>query len=653
MAKKKVHRAGPASAGPVPGEGVQQLPSSRRVTYWCATLAFVMPLGVYLLTHCPSVSLVDSGELLLAVHDFGVAHPPGFPFYVLAAHLFTKVPWISPARAVNLFSAVAAGMALAVLFWAVRHWIMAIARGDRRATLKQGKQGLMLPSMVSDVSALVATLCLGFSFIVWGFSTLAEVYSLNLACLVVSLWALLAWDNQEDKNQRRYIVIAAGFLGLGLSVHNATIMLTLPGFLALVLTAPITRSARLKVTLIAAGVIIPVVVIFYGTIYWRATIPPIFNWGSATDFQRWVWHFTGRQYQSFLFSSSMAAFWATAQRELLRILSHLVWQWTPLGFVVAAGGLVKLWRVKRLFLVALLLIGCNVAYSLSYEINEDKEAYYITTFLVATLCLGYGLAELLKKVAIWSKQQLAKAMVLCCCLPLVILIAHWSECDRSDDDRAQKLWADLSAELEQGALLLTTEWQLYAPWLYLHHVEGFREDLQIIDINLMRRSWYLEYLRQEYPDLMAAVKNEDDRFTEQLLKFEYKHPYEPSVIQARFVELLNALVTTGIRRGASHITVPNEPELAKDLIWAPWGLTFKVFLTEESLAEPPPIRQPTISQWLYGKDDLGGKKVRWLYGTMLNHRARWHTLKGEHALARKAEQYSRMVGNPSVQYPHH
>ena len=40
-------------------------------------------LLVYLTTVSPGVNFIDSGELITAVHEPGIAHPPGYPLYVL------------------------------------------------------------------------------------------------------------------------------------------------------------------------------------------------------------------------------------------------------------------------------------------------------------------------------------------------------------------------------------------------------------------------------------------------------------------------------------------------------------------------------------------------------------------------------------------
>ncbi|HLF82731.1 MAG TPA: DUF2723 domain-containing protein, partial [Blastocatellia bacterium] len=63
---------------------VNQLQTSR-IRIACSLLVFIASLVVYTRTLAPTVTLVDSGELIVAARSLGVAHPPGFPLYVLLA----------------------------------------------------------------------------------------------------------------------------------------------------------------------------------------------------------------------------------------------------------------------------------------------------------------------------------------------------------------------------------------------------------------------------------------------------------------------------------------------------------------------------------------------------------------------------------------
>src|SRR4030081_2819213 len=80
-----------------------------------AILMFVITLVVYGATLAPTVTFVDSGELIVAAKYLGVAHPPGTPLYVLLAHLFTLLPFGNVAARVNFASALFAALAASVM----------------------------------------------------------------------------------------------------------------------------------------------------------------------------------------------------------------------------------------------------------------------------------------------------------------------------------------------------------------------------------------------------------------------------------------------------------------------------------------------------------------------------------------------------------
>ena len=50
--------------------------------------------------------------------------------------------------------------------------------------------------------------------------------------------------------------------------------------------------------------------------------------------------------------------------------------------------------------------------------------------------------------------------------------------------------------MERGSLLLTLDWQVASPMLYTREVEHLRRDVRVIDVNLLRRLWYFDYLKR-------------------------------------------------------------------------------------------------------------------------------------------------------------
>src|SRR4030095_14143118 len=106
---------------------VMQLPgerSSRGKTLGSAALVFLVAVFVSFWTLAPTVTLVDSGELIVAARFLGVAHPPGFPLYVMLTHLASLLPIGNIAARINFASAFFAALACAMLTLVVAELIV-------------------------------------------------------------------------------------------------------------------------------------------------------------------------------------------------------------------------------------------------------------------------------------------------------------------------------------------------------------------------------------------------------------------------------------------------------------------------------------------------------------------------------------------------
>src|SRR5262245_1460464 len=88
---KAVAAPKPSPAPPAPG------PEPDRAALVGAGIVAVIAFTLYALTAQPSVPPGDSGELISAASVLGVAHPPGYPLYMLVGHLARLLPGGSPA----------------------------------------------------------------------------------------------------------------------------------------------------------------------------------------------------------------------------------------------------------------------------------------------------------------------------------------------------------------------------------------------------------------------------------------------------------------------------------------------------------------------------------------------------------------------------
>src|SRR5262245_14429377 len=85
----------------------------------CAAAVLASLLLVYLSTLAPGLTWAnhgaDGGDLITAAATGGVAHPSGYPTYLVLARLFLALPFGPLAFRVNLLSAVCAAGAAALV----------------------------------------------------------------------------------------------------------------------------------------------------------------------------------------------------------------------------------------------------------------------------------------------------------------------------------------------------------------------------------------------------------------------------------------------------------------------------------------------------------------------------------------------------------
>ena len=89
---------------------------SARTAWVAAVGVLLLLLVIYRATVMPTVVDQDSGELATVAYTMGVAHPPGYPLWVLIGKLFTLIPVGDVAFRVNLMSAVLTSVSMGVVF---------------------------------------------------------------------------------------------------------------------------------------------------------------------------------------------------------------------------------------------------------------------------------------------------------------------------------------------------------------------------------------------------------------------------------------------------------------------------------------------------------------------------------------------------------
>ena len=207
--------------GDEPGE--MQGPFFRRVDWIAFWITLLVSLAAYVLTLAPTVSLEDSGELVVAADYLGVPHPPGYPIWTLLAWLFQ---WVfhfvtyegQPNRAwsVGFMSAFFGAVACATLALLVSRSGYDMLRAIPGAVTSLGSRAT---DCVVGGGGVAGGLLFAFSPVLWSQSVIVEVYSLNAFFLSIILLLTYRWMCRPHEDLMLYT--AAFLFGLGLTNHQS------------------------------------------------------------------------------------------------------------------------------------------------------------------------------------------------------------------------------------------------------------------------------------------------------------------------------------------------------------------------------------------------------------------------------------------------
>jgi hypothetical protein len=287
-------------------------------------------------------------------------------------------------------------------------------------------------------------------------------------------------------------------------------------------------------------------------------------WGNTYNLQRLIWHFTGRQYQVWMFSLSPGEIISNLSRALTILLRNILWVFIlPLLF-----GYYRLLKSdKKQFWLLLSIPIINIAYAINYSI-PDIESYYLPALITFIVVVILGLSNLTR----WLKSYVV--------IPSVILICvfNYKSCTLRGNHFGLEFAQTHLEQLPVNSLLICAYWDIYSPIMYLREVKHCREDVIVIDKELLRRTWYIKYLEREYPEFCEKVKTQINAFLSELEKFEYGRRYEPYTIQLRYIDMLGAFVTACENRAFIAIPYPDR-DLEQTLPQyhrLPRGLNFQV-----------------------------------------------------------------------------
>jgi hypothetical protein len=306
-----------------------------------AGIVVVVAFGLYVKTLSPTVSFFDSGELISAAYSLGVAHPPGYPLYVLLGWLFAHLPVGSNvAYRLNLMSAFFATLAALMVYY-ITYTLIACARPGLRGASKPA--GAAAERMIYPIISMAAAFLFAFSVTPWQHAIIAEVYSLNAFFCGLIVLLLLKWRLANDltpgyspsrlramgeeagnppsrsshevemeagrgRVQKTWLLYLIAFLfGLGSGNHQTILVFAPAACLLVIWTRP-----RIMLRLKTLGLIVVFTLLglsIYLLVPVFAARKPAINWGNPVTWRGLRWLVTREGYDNVASGRGLALLW--------------------------------------------------------------------------------------------------------------------------------------------------------------------------------------------------------------------------------------------------------------------------------------------------------------------------------------------------------
>jgi Protein of unknown function (DUF2723) len=406
---------------------------SRRLWLAAAVLAS-SAFALYHATLLPGFDFGDTGFFQTTIGELTITPRHGYPLYFAIGNLFLWATRAEAAHALNLVSAVEGAIACGII-------VLAAAE--------------LSESMLAGVAA---SLLFAVSYTFWSQAIIAEVYSLHMVCVALTLLLLLLWSRRPTM-ARLAIFFAAYAIGFG---NHLSMVLLLPGYaLFLLIAAPGGWRSMLRPRIVALALVIAAA----GSLQYVWNLRALWQWPHEPPTLL-------AALQTFWFDVTKSDWRDTLVMQVPgsmlrpRALMYGFDLWQQFGWAIALAplGLARLFAVNwRRGVLMLALYLANAIFAFTYHVG-DTHVFYLPSHLIVALLMAPGLVAIgrLAARAGVTREGTAAACALAIAAACGRGYREYPALDRSGDLRPAGVMTQLAEGLDdQHAILLADlNWQL-------------------------------------------------------------------------------------------------------------------------------------------------------------------------------------------------
>ncbi len=413
---------------------------------WLGVLLIPTSLVLYSLTLLKDVGFWDTAEFQTVLYTLDIAHPTGYPTYILLGKLFLfLLPLKNVALQINFLSSIFISLGL----YFISNSIFTITK--------------------NRFVSILTPLLIMTSYVVWSLSTAADPHALHF--LFTSLFIYLS-TKILIQNKINFLPTIFLITGLSLGNHLLSIFFLLPLFLILATKVKKNRPFIIKSILLfflglSVYVLLPIIS------YFKPPLTTNYPINSLDSFSR---HVFGRDFTPHSGKWIGGSVFSSIQFYSIQLKRFISIVFLPLALI----GIVSLKKENRIlnFSLSFIFLG-TLLFSLRYQ-NAVIERYFASSFVVILIWISSSINTILR---------LSKKFKFIVLLSFTLIIAVQTakniktnfplvNQERSNSARA---FAEKTMDLLPKNSIIISWWSYSTPLWYLQKVEGKRQDVLIIN----------------------------------------------------------------------------------------------------------------------------------------------------------------------------
>lgn len=393
-----------------------------------ALLVAAVACVLYRATMLPGLELGDSASFQTVAGSPVITPRDGYPLYFAFGGLFVHAIGGDPARALNLASVVLGAAAIGLIV-------------------------LVAAELAGSASAgAAAGLLFAGSYTFWSQAVLAEVYTLHVLLIALTLLLLLRWSREATIGRLAWFF---GAYAISFGNHLSMILL-LPAYAAFLFAAAPGgwRTLLAPPVVMLAGTLAAAGALQYSwnlSALWHAATPPRDLFAAIHAFWFDVTKSDWRETMVLQLPSSMMV------ERLWMYAFDVRQQFGAMAPAVAALGAIHLARTDpRRAVLLFTAYGVCVVFALGYNVG-DAHVFFLPSHVMLALLVAPGLV-------LADRLTRARGAIVVLTVMLVAgrIYRDYPALDRSDDQRPRQAIEALTSGLDEGHAVLLTDldWQL-------------------------------------------------------------------------------------------------------------------------------------------------------------------------------------------------